>query len=92
MNRWSNKTALDSLVGFVLGDPDCMCRLINWRIERDDALGTLFFTFILLLRPQHKELHFGRWNSVGLFVGFSATLTVVSRSWLACLSQYLRPF
>lgn len=24
-------------------------RLINWRIERDDALGTLFFTFILLI-------------------------------------------
>ena len=24
-------------------------RLINWRIERDDALGTLFFTFVLLI-------------------------------------------
>ena len=25
-----------------------VCSLINWRIERDDALGTLFFTFVLL--------------------------------------------
>lgn len=33
-------------------------RLINWRIERDDALGTLFFTFVLLwLGGVRKRLH-----------------------------------
>lgn len=26
-----------------------LVRLVTWRIERDDALGTLFFTFLLLL-------------------------------------------
>ncbi|CAJ1402748.1 unnamed protein product [Effrenium voratum] len=26
-----------------------LARLLNWRIERDDALGTLFFTFLLLV-------------------------------------------
>jgi len=26
-----------------------LVRLLHWRIERDDALGTLFFTFLLLL-------------------------------------------
>lgn len=33
-------------------------RLINWRIERDDALGTLFFTFVLLwLGGVRRRLH-----------------------------------
>ena len=33
-------------------------RLINWRIERDDALGTLFFTFVLLwLGFVRRRLH-----------------------------------